>query len=146
MNALTDLYNAVSVQHLVPIGGEDLDGYDGPPRLVVADGTETLDTVAAGESAVQHADAGESEPERDGLGRLPSTVRRTAVGSLLVTEVGTRPHSVVGRRLGVGGVARGRGSEGDSNADEPAERGAGREGPRHRPPVDGSSEPPDRLG
>jgi len=56
---LTDLYNAVSVQHLTPIGGEDLDDYDGPPRLVVADGTETFDTVADGEPVVQHADAGE---------------------------------------------------------------------------------------
>jgi len=56
---LTDLYNAVSVLHLVPIGGEDLDGYDGPPRLVVADGTEPFDTVADGQPVVQHAEAGE---------------------------------------------------------------------------------------
>jgi DNA/RNA-binding domain of Phe-tRNA-synthetase-like protein len=56
---LTDLYNAVSVHHLVPIGGEDLDGYDGPPRLVVADGTESFDTVADGQPVLQHADAGE---------------------------------------------------------------------------------------
>ena len=56
---LTDLYNAVSVQHLVPIGGEDLDGYDGPPRLVVADGTESFDTLADGQPVVQPADAGE---------------------------------------------------------------------------------------
>ena len=56
---LTDVYNAVSVEHLVPIGGEELDGYDGPPRLVVADGTESFDTVADGQPVVQHADAGE---------------------------------------------------------------------------------------
>jgi DNA/RNA-binding domain of Phe-tRNA-synthetase-like protein len=56
---LTDLYNAVSVQHLVPIGGEDLDRYDGPPHLVVADGSETFDTTADGDAVVQHADAGE---------------------------------------------------------------------------------------
>ena len=56
---LTDIYNAVSVQHLVPIGGEDLDGYDGPPRLVVAEGTETFDTVADGDATVHLADAGE---------------------------------------------------------------------------------------
>jgi DNA/RNA-binding domain of Phe-tRNA-synthetase-like protein len=59
IEALTDLYNSVSVQHLVPIGGEDLDGYVGPPRLVVADGTETFDTVADGEPVVHHADTGE---------------------------------------------------------------------------------------
>ena len=56
---LTDVYNAVSVEHLVPIGGEDLDGYDGPPRLVVADGAESFDTVADGQPVVQRADAGE---------------------------------------------------------------------------------------
>ena len=56
---LTDVYNAVSVAYLVPIGGEDLDGYDGPPRLVVADGTESFDTVADGQPVLQHADAGE---------------------------------------------------------------------------------------
>jgi DNA/RNA-binding domain of Phe-tRNA-synthetase-like protein len=56
---LTDLYNAVSVTFLVPIGGEDLDGYDGPPRLVVADGTEPFDTQADGQPMVHHADPGE---------------------------------------------------------------------------------------
>ena len=56
---LTDLYNAVSVQFLLPIGGEDLDRYDGPPRLVVADGTESFDTVADGQALVQHADVAE---------------------------------------------------------------------------------------
>jgi DNA/RNA-binding domain of Phe-tRNA-synthetase-like protein len=59
IDPLTDLYNAISVQHLVPIGGEDLDGYDGPPRLVVAEGTESFDTVADGEPVVHHADADE---------------------------------------------------------------------------------------
>ncbi len=53
---LTDLYNAVSVHHLVPVGGEDLDRYEGPPRLIVADGTETFDTVADGEAVVHLAD------------------------------------------------------------------------------------------
>jgi DNA/RNA-binding domain of Phe-tRNA-synthetase-like protein len=56
---LTDLYNAVSVQHLVPIGGEDLDCYDGPPRLVVADGTESFETVADGQPVVAHPDIAE---------------------------------------------------------------------------------------
>jgi DNA/RNA-binding domain of Phe-tRNA-synthetase-like protein len=56
---LTDLYNAVSVQFVVPIGGEDLDHYVGPPRLVVADGTETFDTVADGQPVEQLADGGE---------------------------------------------------------------------------------------
>jgi DNA/RNA-binding domain of Phe-tRNA-synthetase-like protein len=59
IDALTDLYNAVSVQHLVPIGGEDLDGYEGAPRLVLADGIETFDTVADGQPVVHVADTGE---------------------------------------------------------------------------------------
>jgi hypothetical protein len=33
INRLTDIYNAISVMHQVPLGGEDLDRYDGPPRL-----------------------------------------------------------------------------------------------------------------
>ena len=30
IDRLTDLYNAVSVEHLIPVGGEDLDAYTGP--------------------------------------------------------------------------------------------------------------------
>ena len=56
---LTDVYNAVSVEYRVPIGGEDLDCYVGPPRLVVADGTESFDTVADGQPTMQSPDAGE---------------------------------------------------------------------------------------
>src|SRR4051794_39904219 len=40
VNFLTDVYNAVSVGHQIPLGGEDLDRYTGSPRLVRADGTE----------------------------------------------------------------------------------------------------------
>jgi DNA/RNA-binding domain of Phe-tRNA-synthetase-like protein len=59
IDLLTDLYNAVSVRHLLPLGGEDLDHYTGPPRLVVADGTEDFDTVADGEPVVDHPVPGE---------------------------------------------------------------------------------------
>lgn len=59
IDRLTDTYNAISVLHLLPIGGEDLRGYVGPPRLVVADGTEPFDTVASGETVVQQAEPGE---------------------------------------------------------------------------------------
>lgn len=34
VNALTDIYNAISVLHQVSIGGEDLALYEGPARLV----------------------------------------------------------------------------------------------------------------
>jgi DNA/RNA-binding domain of Phe-tRNA-synthetase-like protein len=59
VDRLTDAYNAVSVTHLVPVGGEDLDQYKSPARLVRADGTEDFDTVAHGEPAVEHPRPGE---------------------------------------------------------------------------------------
>jgi DNA/RNA-binding domain of Phe-tRNA-synthetase-like protein len=59
VDRLTDLYNAVSVEHLVPVGGENLDRYAGPPRLVRAVGDEPFDTVADGRPVTVTADAGE---------------------------------------------------------------------------------------
>lgn len=59
IDRLTDLYNAVSVEHLVPVGGESLDRYVGPPRLVRALGDEPFDTVADGETVTVTADPGE---------------------------------------------------------------------------------------
>jgi DNA/RNA-binding domain of Phe-tRNA-synthetase-like protein len=49
----------VSVLHQVPLGGEDLDRYTGPPRLVRATGQEPFDTTAGGETVVEHPDVGE---------------------------------------------------------------------------------------
>ena len=43
INALVDLYNAVSIRHAVPLGGEDADKLDGTLRLTVASGEETFD-------------------------------------------------------------------------------------------------------
>jgi DNA/RNA-binding domain of Phe-tRNA-synthetase-like protein len=43
VNRLVDVYNAVSVTHLVPVGGEDADRVAGTPRLVLADGSEPFD-------------------------------------------------------------------------------------------------------
>ena len=59
VNRLTDVYNAVSVLHQVPLGGEDLDHYAGPPRLVRATGEEPFDTTSGGQTVVDHPDAGE---------------------------------------------------------------------------------------
>ncbi len=59
VNRLTDVYNAVSVLHQLPLGGEDLDRYAGPPRLVRATGQEPFDTTAGGEVVVEHPEAGE---------------------------------------------------------------------------------------
>src|SRR5829696_7551833 len=43
INALVDTYNAVSLRHAIPIGGEDLDALEGDLRLVRAAGTEDFD-------------------------------------------------------------------------------------------------------
>jgi DNA/RNA-binding domain of Phe-tRNA-synthetase-like protein len=59
VNRLTDLYNAVSVLHQVPLGGEDLARYVSAPRLIRAAGTEPFDTVAGGEPVIEHPDPGE---------------------------------------------------------------------------------------
>jgi DNA/RNA-binding domain of Phe-tRNA-synthetase-like protein len=59
INLLVDLYNAISVAHLIPVGGEDLDHVRGGMRLVRATGDEDFVTVAGGEEVVEHPDAGE---------------------------------------------------------------------------------------
>jgi DNA/RNA-binding domain of Phe-tRNA-synthetase-like protein len=59
IDRLTDAYNAISIAHLVPVGGEDLDRYQGPARLVRASGHEDFHTVAHGEPAVEHPRPGE---------------------------------------------------------------------------------------
>ncbi|MEU6575166.1 phenylalanine--tRNA ligase beta subunit-related protein [Streptomyces sp. NPDC046805] len=59
INVLVDLYNAISVAHLIPVGGEDLDRIQGGMRLVRAAGDEDFATVAGGEETVEHPDAGE---------------------------------------------------------------------------------------
>lgn len=59
IDRLTDTYNAISVMRLVPIGGEDLAGYVGAPRLDVASGGEFFDTVANGELVQDAAAPGE---------------------------------------------------------------------------------------
>ena len=53
VNRLTDVYNAVSVLHQIPLGGEDLSGYRGSPRLLRATGGEPFDTMD------EHPDPGE---------------------------------------------------------------------------------------
>src|ERR1700759_1436286 len=59
VNRLTDLYNAISVLHQIPLGGEDLTRYAGPPRLVRATGAEPFDTVADGTEVIEHPEPGE---------------------------------------------------------------------------------------
>jgi len=59
VNRLTDLYNAVSVLHQIPLGGEDLTRYTGAPRLVRATGKEAFDTMADGVAVIEYPDDGE---------------------------------------------------------------------------------------
>jgi len=59
IDRLTDAYNAVSIANLVPVGGEDLDQYQGPAQLVRAAGDEDFGTTAHGEPATEHPRPGE---------------------------------------------------------------------------------------
>ncbi|MER9832252.1 phenylalanine--tRNA ligase beta subunit-related protein [Mesorhizobium sp. M0134] len=59
ISPLVDAYNAVSVLYGVPIGGEDLDLYQGVPRLLIAKGAEPFDTIQQGEMVTEHPEPGE---------------------------------------------------------------------------------------
>lgn len=59
IDPVTDLYNAISVSHVLPIGGENLAAYVSAPHLEVARGGERFDTIESGEPAMDAALAGE---------------------------------------------------------------------------------------
>lgn len=59
INAVVDLYNALSVQFAIPIGGENIAAYVGDPILKRATGLETFDTVKDGSPCVESVPAGE---------------------------------------------------------------------------------------
>jgi DNA/RNA-binding domain of Phe-tRNA-synthetase-like protein len=59
IDRITDTYNALSVIHAIPTGGEDLDAYRGALRLTRADGSEPFDTIADGEPVLEHPLPGE---------------------------------------------------------------------------------------
>jgi len=59
VNWLVDVYNAISVAHVLPVGGEDLAHYSGPIRLVRATGAEPFDTTKDGQPANDPPLAGE---------------------------------------------------------------------------------------
>lgn len=50
VNPLVDLYNAVSLRHLLPCGGEDLDAIQGDLRLTLATGEESFVPLGGTES------------------------------------------------------------------------------------------------
>ena len=59
INWLADVYNALSVRHTLPIGGEDLDKAVGAQRLEIASGLEVFDTMKDGSPFTDHPLAGE---------------------------------------------------------------------------------------
>lgn len=59
VNRITDVYNAISVAHQIPIGGEDLARYQGSPRLIRSTGLEPFDTVADGSPIMENPEIGE---------------------------------------------------------------------------------------
>lgn len=58
-NAVVDLYNAVSLEFALPVGGEDAAAYRGAPRLMRALGDEPFDTMAEGQPRTETPDPGE---------------------------------------------------------------------------------------
>lgn len=59
IDPVVDLYNAISLRHAIPVGGENLAAYAGSPRLVVADGSELFDTMKEGLPATESPERGE---------------------------------------------------------------------------------------
>ncbi|URN98725.1 B3/4 domain-containing protein [Leclercia adecarboxylata] len=59
LDPVVDIYNAVSIRYAIPVGGENLAAYTGAPRLTLADGSETFDTLKEGQPVVEHPEAGE---------------------------------------------------------------------------------------
>ena len=57
INALVDLYNAISLRYMLPVGGEDLDRCSGAITLTYADGTESF--TALGDAEPEPPDPGE---------------------------------------------------------------------------------------
>jgi DNA/RNA-binding domain of Phe-tRNA-synthetase-like protein len=59
INAVVDLYNAVSLRYAVPVGGEDLAMYQGSPRLLRAKGDEVFQATRDGQPLDEIVDPGE---------------------------------------------------------------------------------------
>ncbi len=59
INLLTDIYNALSVRHVFPCGGEDWDLAVGTQKLCFARGDEPFDASKDGEIVIDHPQTGE---------------------------------------------------------------------------------------
>ena len=59
VNAVVDLYNAVSLRFAIPVGGENAEAYAGAPHLVRASGSEPFETMQAGAPLIEVPEPGE---------------------------------------------------------------------------------------
>lgn len=59
INRLVDIYNAISLKHLLPAGGEDWERLSSDLRLTFATGSEPFVAIQEGQEAVVYADPGE---------------------------------------------------------------------------------------
>ncbi|HEV2579911.1 MAG TPA: phenylalanine--tRNA ligase beta subunit-related protein, partial [Ktedonobacteraceae bacterium] len=59
INYIVDLYNAISIRHVLPVGGEDLDRLESDLVLTFATGSEPFDSVENGEAVIAHPAPGE---------------------------------------------------------------------------------------
>lgn len=59
INAVVDLYNAISIRFAIPVGGENVDAYVGNPRLTRASGVEFFDTMKEGQVVTETVPTGE---------------------------------------------------------------------------------------
>ncbi|MFO2462451.1 B3/4 domain-containing protein [Pseudomonas sp. 15FMM2] len=59
IDPIVDLYNAISLEYAIPVGGENLAAYVGTPRLVIADGDELFDAVKDGQIVNESPEPGE---------------------------------------------------------------------------------------
>jgi DNA/RNA-binding domain of Phe-tRNA-synthetase-like protein len=59
VNAVVDLYNAISIRYVIPVGGENVAAYVGSPRLTRASGNESFDTMKEGQAVTEAVPSGE---------------------------------------------------------------------------------------
>ena len=91
IDRLTDAYNAVSIANATPLGGEDLEAYAGPLRLVRASGDEDFEVMSGGARASEPPEAGEVV-WRDDLG---VTCRRWNWRQCVRTRLGAETSDVL---------------------------------------------------
>jgi DNA/RNA-binding domain of Phe-tRNA-synthetase-like protein len=59
INRVVDVYNAVSIRHVLPVGGEDLDQLSSDSTLRFASGDEPFSLISCGEEVIEHPEPGE---------------------------------------------------------------------------------------